>query len=216
MRGMIRSGHIVKCVALLIVGVLGSLTVSAQQTGFGVRGGVNGMAFENQSLLEEESLRGWHGGAYLKLGITESFGLQPELLFSRYGYSAGATEAQAEASYDYHLNYLDLPVMLRFHITPGLYILGGPQFSYMLQARERIGWDQFAEEFTDIREERGDNIDVGAVVGIAFELPNGLNIGARYGFEFSRSYSLDHFTQEHGRRIGQIHLGYTFGGRGDL
>jgi len=100
---------------------------------------------------------------------TGIFGLQPELLYSRQGFTLGG-----EA---YNFDYLTLPVMLKFYVANDVNIEAGPYFSYLLGVSPNstvINGAQIA-----LSSLKG-GMDAGLAIGAGLELKSGLTFGARY------------------------------------
>src|SRR5688572_1815226 len=72
-----------------------------------------------------------HAGFYLKLGITEKFAIQPELLYRGLGIKSGDNVATT--------HYLSIPIMLRYNVASILNLHAGPQFGMLLSAKQKSG-----------------------------------------------------------------------------
>lgn len=98
---------------------------------FGVKAGVNvsSLSVDNQ-LHKQEAKMGFNAGVFAYFPVGNEFSIQPELLYSTYGdkYTSG------NASYSRNLNYVALPVMVQYNITPSLYAEFGPEFGYMISS----------------------------------------------------------------------------------
>ena len=100
---------------------------------------------------------------------TGMFGLQPELLYSRQGFTFDGNS--------YNFDYLTLPVMLKLYVTKDVNIEAGPFFSYLLGVSPNstvIGGAQIA--LSDLK----GGLDAGLGIGAGFEMKSGLTVGARY------------------------------------
>lgn len=74
-------------------------------------------------------------GGFLSVPIGTYLGIQPEVLYSAKGYSGqGSDLINGSYSYNSRLNYLDVPILLQFKPSPNLYLLGGPEYSYLLSS----------------------------------------------------------------------------------
>ncbi len=113
---------------------------------------------------------GFHVGAFAELGLSESFAIQPELLFSTQG--ASFEEDGVEA--DYNLSYLTLPVLAKVKIGEVFNIHAGPQFGLLLSSEAKFG-----DLEVDTKDENK-SVDVGVAFGIGADLPVGLTLAARY------------------------------------
>ena len=100
---------------------------------------------------------------------TGIFALQPELLYSRQGFSFDGNA--------YNFDYLTLPIMLKFYVTKDVNIEAGPFFSYLLGASPDTSVIDGAQiVLSDLK----GGLDAGFGVGAGFEMKSGLTFGARY------------------------------------
>jgi len=108
----------------------------AQNLSFGVRGGLNvaNLSGSDLSSSNKHARAQFNLGAYGLYSLNEKMGLQAELFYSGEGArwtSGGATEAG-------RINFLSLPVFFKYNIVKGLYVMGGPQLSFLLAAHDKL------------------------------------------------------------------------------
>lgn len=154
------------CVTLIAFGA------SAQ----GVSGGLKfGLNLANQTISSSEidgftvspSFRpSIHAGGYLTAMLSEKFGVQPEILFSGQGYKQNSVTVA--------VNYITVPVLLRYNFTDLFSIHAGPQIGVLMSAKAKGDG-----ESEDIKEYLK-STDVGVAAGIGIDLPIGLNFGFRF------------------------------------
>jgi hypothetical protein len=156
---------------LLVAAVIFSMSTSFAQLSGGLKAGLN-LANLNSSEegWESDMKVGFHVGAFAELGLSESFAIQPELLFSTQG--ASFEEDGVEA--DYNLSYLTLPVLAKVKIGEVFNIHAGPQFGLLLSSEAKFG-----DLEVDTKDENK-SVDVGVAFGIGADLPVGLTLAARY------------------------------------
>jgi len=97
------------------------------------------------------------------------------------------------------LDYISVPVMLKYYIVNGFSLEAGPQISFNV----------VAEQDLDGRTEDLDNIkttDFGAGAGVGYELPMGLFFQARYVLGFSEVFENSKLKNN----VFQISAGYKF------
>ncbi len=132
--------------------VAGTFSVSAQETKFGARVGVDfasmKMAYANPVTGSEESVSssetGFFVGAFAEIGISESFVVQPEVLYV--------------AIKDF--STLSIPVLAKYSFG-SFSVLAGPDINYLLDAEE----DKFKV-----------NVDLGA----SYDITENIDVQARY------------------------------------
>ncbi len=168
--------------------------VFAQGVGFGLKGGIN---FANQAItnINTESMTGYHGGAYFVFAFSESWALQPEVLFSSQGSNLPDVDELNE------FNYLSVPVLLRWKPLTFLSLEAGPQFSYLLDAKN---------EGESIKDEIK-KTDLGLAAGFTLHTPIGFNGGVRYVWGFTNIGNLENDIEVKNKML-QVFLGWTLFG----
>ena len=127
--------------------MLCSAIAFSQEIKFGAKVGLNLSNLRGDypaGIDEHNSKIGFHIGGFAEYSINEKFSLQPELLFSTqgntYGYKDyyGGGSYYDGADYDLKLNYLNLPILLKYKVIEKLSIEFGPQIGYLMSAKTKI------------------------------------------------------------------------------
>ena len=127
--------------------MLCSVFTFSQEIKFGAKVGLNLSNLRGDyptGIDEHNSKIGFHIGGFAEYEINEKFTLQPELLFSTQGNTYGYKDYYGGGSYydgaDYNLklNYLNLPIILKYKIIEKLSIDFGPQIGYLMSAKTKI------------------------------------------------------------------------------
>ncbi|MFH1618698.1 MAG: porin family protein, partial [bacterium] len=131
--------------------------------------------------IKHEGTGGFGGGVFARYRLNDKFSVQPEVLYALKGFNQKATAPLASTEVDYRMNYLDIPLFVRF--SPGgesgrFRIFAGPLFSFLMSARAStkisVGPASVTSE-TDIKDSFKSN-DLGAAGGIGFDFASGLSI----------------------------------------
>ncbi|MBL7851601.1 MAG: PorT family protein [Cyclobacteriaceae bacterium] len=164
-----------KRAAILVILTLLGNGLYAQGTKFGIKAGLN-LAQLKVSVAgyseTSNSLTAFHGGVYAQMMTSEKFGFQPELLYS----AQGADEGD---SAKFNLNYLIIPVMMRYDVSPGISIQAGPQVGFLMSA---------TVNGVDVKSEMN-SIDFGLGFGFGVDRPSGFSFGFRYVVGLSNTFS---------------------------
>jgi hypothetical protein len=177
---------------LFVVLFLAPLLINAQGVGVGIKAGAN---FANQDVkdIDIKTATDFHAGAYVNINFSDKWGITPEVLYSAYGSTWDNVKVD--------LDYVALPVMLRFKPISLLSLEAGPQFSFLTKANvEDLG------DFTDQLK----NNDFGLAFGAGLHLPLGFNAGVRYILGFTDISEVS--AQEIKNRTFQVYLGWTIFG----
>ncbi len=146
-----------------------AITTYAQGIDFGIKAGMN-FANINDAGEGLDTRTGFHAGVFLGLKLNDKLALQPELLYSQQGAEFDLGE--------FELDYVNIPVVVKYYLVQGLNIQVGPQFGFVVNDRISFGGiaaDAEAEKF-----------DLSGIVGAGYDLPLGLRIDARYNFGLSK------------------------------
>jgi len=153
-------------VILSAIAVMAFGFMNAQETRFGVKGGLNLSTIVGGEVENAKTLVGFHVGGFAEIGIFEKFYIQPELLFSAQGTKVDGPFEDG----DIKLNYLNIPVLAKYYIVPKFSVEAGPQLGVLLSAKAE---DNDIKDFTR-------SVDFGFNVGAGFHFTEDLSINLRY------------------------------------
>lgn len=127
--------------------LISSFAFSQSNITFGAKAGISVSNLRGDypnGIDENKSKIGLNFGGFAEYEINEKFTLQPELLFSTQGNTYGYKDYYGGGSYydgvEYNLklNYLNLPIILKYKIIEKLSIDFGPQIGYVISAKTKI------------------------------------------------------------------------------
>lgn len=163
-----------KKVALLILVVL-SFRAQAQIE-IGAKGGINITDIVGKD-VDYKSKTGIHVGGFAGIPLTKQFILQPELVYS----SQGAKWSKGEGGKTI-LNYLQIPVLVKYTTRIGLFAETGPHIGFLLSAK-----DKYDGESNDIKEYLK-TTDIGWQFGVGYRITPLLGANIRYNTSFTSFY----------------------------
>lgn len=152
---------------MIICALFATSTAFAQKFELGAKAGVNISNFTGHSSWQNaktSSLVGFNAGGFVSFFLGDVFAFQPELLFS----SQGAKYQDATHNENLKINYINVPVMLKFRTTGGFYVEAGPQFGFKIS------------ESSSSIDSLGKSTDLAIAGGFGYHSKIGLGIGARY------------------------------------
>ncbi len=183
---------------LLVTGMMACMTgvASAQvQLAVGLKGGLNFASLNTNSSIKSNysNHTGYHAGAYVMLKFSK-IALQPEVIFSKQGQTFTFNQKDYNSNYD----YINIPIMIKLYLVGGLNLQAGPQFGFLASSK-------------------GSDVSIG--VGLGWDLPFGLNVGARYnigvsdinkysGSNVAPAYVSTMQTSQSKNQVIQISVGY--------
>lgn len=143
----------------------------AQFSRFGVKAGVN---FSNMTIEDSDDRTlntGFHAGVFGRMGITEFFSLQPELIYTTKGFTNTYDNILAEGEAKFNLNYIEIPVNLVYHLAEDFSFHLGPYIGYLANAN--VSTDNSVLDFFQI--DTDDNIDRDNFKSFDFGITGGLD-----------------------------------------
>jgi hypothetical protein len=162
----------------------------------GIMGGVNLATISGDDVGNADNRTGFLGGIYVTVHLTNTFAIQPEALYSQRGASQ---DIDSESSATFKLDYIDIPVLLRYDIPVAgpirPFFVAGPAFGLQVKcavsaegngASASVDCDRIGEESEVQFEKRTFDLSGVAGAGLDFNLGgHTLMIGARYQHGFS-------------------------------
>ena len=179
-------------------------SASAQGLDFGVKLGFN---FANVSGIEDfEQRTGLSAGFFAGARLGDKLGFQIDALYSQQGAEVGDT--YSDIVQDFNLDYISIPVVVKYYITENLNIHAGPQMGILLNDETSV----LSQTFDAIET---DTVDWLGALGIGLDLPLGLRAEARYSFGLTRvngSVTIPSLpTIQEGRtRMTTLSIGYSW------
>ncbi|HTH55638.1 MAG TPA: porin family protein [Cyclobacteriaceae bacterium] len=171
---------------------------NAQSFSIGARAGLN-LAKQTVSgsgvTASADSRTSFILGGYATIMFSDKLGLQPELFYSGTGAKQGSAVEK--------INYLTLPVFLRYNVTENFHLLAGPQLGFLLSAKDDAG--------NDIKDQVNSS-DFGIVPGVGVDF-GPFNAGLRYSLGLSNiaKSAPSGFTVKN--NIFQVVVGYKLFGK---
>ncbi|WP_409415650.1 porin family protein [Flavobacterium sp. PS2] len=189
-----------KKIILSMVAILAFGFANAQETRFGVKGGLNLTNFTGG--YDTKSLVGFHVGGFAEIKVMDKFFIQPELLYS----AQGAKFDSPFGDYDAKLNYLNIPVLAKYYVTKEFSVEAGPQIGFLLSAKTD------GEDAKDGYK----STDIGFNLGAGYNFTENLSVGIRYtiglsGLADRGDYEdLDDYYDSAKNSVLALSLGYKF------
>lgn len=191
-----------KLLTLLLLFFISS--VSAQGLDFGLKLGFN---FANVSGIDDFQQRtGLSAGLFAGARLGDKLGFQIDALYSQQGAEVGNT--YSDIVQDFNLDYISIPVVVKYYLSDNLNIHAGPQMGILLNDETSV----LNQTFDAIE---ADTLDWLGTVGIGLDLPLGLRAEARYSFGLTRvngSVTIPSLgTIQEGRtRMTTLSIGYSW------
>ncbi|WP_019039425.1 porin family protein [Psychroflexus tropicus] len=182
-------------IAFSLITILCFTNSNAQQEYFeyGFKGGVNLSTFSGDVDSSIESKASMNIGMYGLYKILPKLGIQAELLYSEQGFTNEFNEFNPETGQDVEfdevlrMQYINLPILASYNVVEYLWIEGGIQVGYLVDAeleRERVTTGETGQVNSETEtigsKENYKDLDVGLAGGLRYKLSPNFMLQARY------------------------------------
>jgi opacity protein-like surface antigen len=176
---------------------------------FGFRGGLNLADVQGDAVktftelagyapdgaITREMRPGFYAGVYATLPLGTSFAIEPGVSYSEKGTVLKGTLPfpaldflNANVTGTARMAYVDVPVLAKVFVTPGLYFYAGPQASFLVSGKARVeagalGFSAYKQDFDISNQIR--KVDFAAVGGLGYQFENGLGLSAGYDYSLN-------------------------------
>lgn len=191
-----------------------------QKVKLGAKAGLNisNLNFDEDE-LDSSSKTGFTAGLMVEIPLTKNFSLQPELLYSQQGSKSSFSDSDVTNSKfesTIKLNYLNIPVMLKYYAVKGLSLQAGPQIGILLKAHNKYQDNFLGYENQDSMnlKEYASGLDASINLGLGYQFADKFYADARYNISYSNVFKesdVSYFiNNDMKNRVFQITVGYFF------
>ncbi len=176
--------------------------VQAQGLDFGIKAGLN---YANVSGIEDFNQRqGISAGLFAGARLGDKLGFQIDALYSQQG--AEVDQSISQVISEFNLDYISIPIVLKYYLTENVNIHAGPQLGILLNEETSV----FNQTISAVEANTADWL---GTIGVGLDLPLGLRAEARYSFGLSRvngSVSLPDFDDLSNSRTQMTTLSFGY------
>ncbi|WP_347216456.1 porin family protein [Chryseobacterium sp.] len=158
-------------------------TPSSNPVTFGVKGGMNVSSIsKTEGLDDQKSKIGFNAGVFANIPVASSFSIQPEVLYSQYGEKSDyKLNNSTTISNSTKLDYITVPVMFQYNALPNLYLEAGPEFGFMVSAKNKVKNESTGQSSTtDNYKDNLNTFNFGIGLGAGYYFTPNFGITARY------------------------------------
>jgi hypothetical protein len=174
---------------VLIAAAIVSMSAMAQVQ-FGAKVGVDATNFWGKDIDHGMQLN-YQAGLVMEYKFSPKFAIAPEVVFAAQGgkfktidvHLGGLSE---EGKVAYHTNYINVPVMLKYYVSPAFSIDFGPQAGFNVYSKYTFE-DQDAIDIKDITK----GVDFGLGLGGTYNLTDNAFVQARYTMGLTNTFEGD-------------------------
>jgi hypothetical protein len=186
------------------IAIITALHCSAQKINFGVKAGLNMSMITGASNQIMSSSNGFHAGAFLEFKALGKIAIQPELLFS----TQGAKFENDLSVSTTKMNYMMVPVMVKYYPIAGLFVEAGPQAGFLVTAKQDVENKITSANSSEDIKDKTKAFDMSANVGVGYDILDKVVIQVRYCIGLTNTSTVDTVNTKNG--VFQMSLGYKF------
>ena len=169
-----------KKVFVLIAAAIVSMSAMAQVQ-FGAKVGVDATNFWGKDTPHGMQLN-YQAGLMMEYKFNPHFAIAPEVVFAAQGGKITRTVDLVETDCTFHTNYINVPMMLKYYVSPAFSIDFGPQVGFNVYskmtakgkaANVEAEWTEDLKDFTK-------TVDFGLGLGGTYNLTENAFVQARY------------------------------------
>lgn len=150
----------------------------------GVKGGLNFTNLINDK--DGKTRTSFHAGLSAEFFVNNELSIQPELLYSRQGAKARFTTnswmGYSEIEATMKLDYINIPVMLKYYPAEGFSLQVGPQIGFLVNAVADSSTSNSGSKYSNSEDVKDmiEAVDFGMNVGVGYEFSEGVFFDVRY------------------------------------
>jgi Outer membrane protein beta-barrel domain len=149
---------------------------------FGLKGGVNFSNLYTQNVETNNILTGFNAGVFVKLPITESLAIQPELLYTTKGAKLTYNNYFVNGTAKFNLNYIELPVLLVVNLTENFNLHAGVYVAYLVDGKAtNDSQGTLFDIQNNLKNEDYNKFDTGLAIGVGYDAKQ-IGFGVRYNY----------------------------------
>ena len=202
-----------KIVIALMCTILATGAAMAQEKfTFGPKIGVDYTHYWGEN-VEHGGHLNYQAGVFMEYRFTSKFSIAPEVVFAaqggKYEFKRNIEGIDVELKETDHVNYINVPVMLKYYVAPALSIDFGPQVGFNVYSKNTIEGkvEKLKEKETTDMKKYTKTVDFGLGLGLTYNITEEVFIQARYTMGLTKVFNLDDDSKNGN---GQIAIGFRF------
>ena len=202
-----------KIVIALMCTILATGAAMAQEKfTFGPKIGVDYTHYWGEN-VEHGGHLNYQAGVFMEYRMNNKFAIAPEVVFAaqggKYDFKRNIEGIDVELKETDHVNYINVPVMLKYYVAPALSIDFGPQVGFNVYSKNTIEGkvEKLKEKETTDMKKYTKTVDFGLGLGLTYNITEEVFIQARYTMGLTKVFNVDDDSKNGN---GQIAIGFRF------
>ncbi|WP_051335909.1 porin family protein [Aquimarina latercula] len=200
---------------LLVLLVSEKINAQQDRTQLGIKVGYNLSYIAGEEIDDFIPRNTIHLGLVGEIPITRYFAIQPELLYSFQGsyVQPGFTDSSDLRFTEWllKLDYVTLPIMAKYYLTPGFSAEVGPQIGILTSSRllKKSSVNGVSETTEDDLKDLIAPVSYGVNIGFGYQFEDGLFFQSRFNIGISDIFDFDDALSQR-NHVFQVSAGYKF------
>ena len=204
-------------IALLCM-IMATGAVMAQKTfTFGPKIGVDYTHFWGKDCQHGGQLN-YQAGMFFEYRFNNKFSIAPEVVFAAQGGKKDGIVLISptdyfDAVYTDNMNYINVPVMLKYYVTPALSIDFGPQLGVNVYHKITVKGKGDHKDYKQTEDLDAKSVDFGLGLGLTYNISKDVFVQGRYTMGLTDVFNTPKtapFTNQEKNGNAQISIGYRF------
>ena len=201
-------------IALMCMLLTAGAAMAQKQFTFGPKIGVDYTHFWGKNAYHGGQLN-YQAGLFMEYRFTSRFSIAPEVVFAAQGgkyevkdYNDG--DGYFDAKFTENVNYINIPVMFKYYVSPALSIDLGPQLGINVYSKYTVESKDKHLNIKETEDQKDDTktIDVGVGLGLTYNIAKDVFVQGRYTLGLTEVFDKSWDTGKNGN--AQIAIGYRF------
>ncbi|MDB5131954.1 MAG: hypothetical protein JWR02_1703 [Mucilaginibacter sp.] len=175
---------------------------------FGLTGGVNIANTINayNSNYTTAAIAGFNAGLTMEIPLIYPLSFAPEVLYSQKGFAAATT---SDGNFTQRTNYIDVPLLAKFKLSPTFNFLIGPQLAIPVSTTQTYdnGFNITSEQNYNTY---GQKTILDGVLGVSFDFNPNVELRVRYAVDLQQNSQNSADGSDYRNQVWQIGLGIKF------
>lgn len=196
-------------IALMCMIMATGAAMAQKQFTFGPKIGVDYTHYWGKD-VDHSGVLNYQAGLFMEYRFTDKFSIAPEAVFAAQGGKyTWLDKGNVEVTTTDHVNYINVPVMLKYYVTPALSIDFGPQVGFNIYSKYTNKYKVGDKEMKDTGDMKADteSIDFGVGLGLTYNIAKDVFVQGRYTMGMTKVFK-DAGNDKNGN--AQIAIGYRF------
>jgi len=183
----------------------------------GAKGGVNLSKLSGDDFDDVDSRTSFNVGLVAEIPISERISFQPEVFYSGQGFDILERDQDnifdTDQNFEYQLDYIQVPLLLKAYLIKGLSVEAGPQFGFKIHEEFDTQPNSDGGDFEiDEDDSYVKDFDTSLALGTSYKFDNGFFLSARYTMGLTSIFKDDTFFEgvDGKNEVWQFGAGFMF------